>query len=383
MTATNQVLQNASAFFVYAASQAVQLPAIGNKRQEDVSFQDLLAQKNRPAQKDESAPKEEAAASEAPAKKDTAQGAAEDATPTAEQEEAAVAAVVVTAQPILPIHLAGTEEAVEEETVVAMDSLPLADNQEALPQTEIMPEAPEAAEQQPVQTHEAMAQAPVAEDTAPQQDIPVQEVSQEAPQQETHTDTKESHAAVRTVQAEDVKADTGEETVKETPVFDQVEAIPVKVAAPEHTPEPVALETPQAPEEIAHQVAQALFNGESKIELTLTPETLGKLTVEITKDAGGILSVVISASTPKAAAVLQQHTSDLQNILMARDDQVEVHVEVRGSEESQQQFLNPNDANGQNHRQQQQQRQQQEEDNSDPRDFLQKLRLGLVSLHGV
>ena len=163
----------------------------------------------------------------------------------------------------------------------------------------------------------------------------------------------------------------------ETAVFGELDAVPVKVAqAPE---EPVPLESKDAPELIEQKLPIPTEQGTSHIEINLQPENLGKLTVAITRAADGALSVVLSASTMKAAALLQQHSSGLQNLL-AENNQAKVEIEVRGGEETQQQFLNPNDSNGREQQQQRQPHHQQQEQPSNTIDFLQQLRLGLVSM---
>lgn len=161
----------------------------------------------------------------------------------------------------------------------------------------------------------------------------------------------------------------------ETPLFERVETIPVKVAqAPR---EPLELEMPDAAEQLADRVKGALEQGTSKIQLQLSPEHLGTLTVEITRAGDGSLSVLLSAAAPKAAAVLEQHSAGLQTLLM-NSTQAPVRVEVHGGQESQQQFLNP-DGNGGHNSHNQEQHQESRHPRND-QDFIQRLRLGLIEL---
>lgn len=162
-----------------------------------------------------------------------------------------------------------------------------------------------------------------------------------------------------------------------TPVFSG-KSVPVKVAEP--TGEPVAAEEPDMPQQVANRINTALAQGETRVEIQLNPENLGKLTVEIIQGADGGLNVVFTATTAKAAALLQQHSGGLQSA-MANNAQAPVTVEVQQpqqAEDANNQFLNPDGQNRQN--QQRQQQEQKHKAASD--DFIQQLRLGLVELGG-
>ena len=191
------------------------------------------------------------------------------------------------------------------------------------------------------------------------------------PQQETgNSAPQEGHFRA---QRED---DPAPENVRwEAPVFGNVSAAPVKVAAPQA--EPLELEAPNAAEDLAGRIEDLLGEGiDSRVEFTLVPESLGKITVQITHGVDGTLHVLLSASTERAAAMLERHTGGLQNLL-ASNGRTQTQVEVRGNEESQRQFFNPNGENNQGRQQQQgQQRRQQHEHRA--QDFVQQLRLGLI-----
>jgi len=167
-----------------------------------------------------------------------------------------------------------------------------------------------------------------------------------------------------------------DEVPVEAPVFGELEATPVKVAdAPQ---KPVEIEAEDAPQQIMDRIEVPLQEGESRVVLSLTPENLGHVTVEITRTNDGSLNVVLSASTSKAAALLEQHSTGLQNLLAVKND-ADVQIEVRGGENAQQQFLDPNGRNGQQQSQQQQQQHQPEKEHQ-VQDFMQQLRLGLVNI---
>ena len=126
--------------------------------------------------------------------------------------------------------------------------------------------------------------------------------------------------------------------------------------------------------QIADNLAKAMANGESKVQIQLTPENLGKVTIELTQREDGTLRVVIQAENVQTRMLLEKDMSGLQNLL-GRTTQQEVQVEVpRGEESQQHQDLTEDD-------QQQQQRQQEDREEDQPaEDFMNQLRLGLVSV---
>lgn len=159
------------------------------------------------------------------------------------------------------------------------------------------------------------------------------------------------------------------------PVFGQLDAAPVKVAAPE---KPVNMQAPDAAEQLSERLTDAAENGLEHIQIRLVPEGLGEVNVTITRTENGALSVVLRAADPKAVNLLMQHTSDLQHN-MSNAVRGEVQIEVREPQNSQQQqLLNPDGQ--QNREQREQQRQRRERQKEDDDNFLQKLRLGLTDL---
>lgn len=201
--------------------------------------------------------------------------------------------------------------------------------------------------------------------------------------------------AAQTEQA-DVKQfgeQTAEQTVAQAQTEDEPEAevlqmsgrvfeelhTPVKVAEAEHLTQTVQPEAADGAEQIAQHIQQALLKGEQVVRINLNPANLGSLTVEIARMSDGTLSVILSAVTEKAAGLLEKHSAGLQTLLMNNGQgQVRVEVENRMSDQPTQQFLNPEGNDGKEQRQQQQQQREQHE--AAPQDFLQQLRLGLISL---
>lgn len=207
----------------------------------------------------------------------------------------------------------------------------------------------------------------------------------EAPEQPAETPEVQpmQHTQVRqdqTAQQGEQQEDSGEEKVEVTdietapqPVFRDVESAPVKVGEA-----PAAENSRPADDldsQIGPQLVQALEQGESRVELQLTPESLGSVKVEIVHSQDGTLHVALTAQNPQTRDLLEKHAEGLQSMLSART-QDQVRVQVQHQEESQRQDNHPYDGhNGQNHPQQQQHRQHTPQSSQD---FLDQLRLGLI-----
>ena len=204
----------------------------------------------------------------------------------------------------------------------------------------------------------------------------IQHTAETMPEQVVVTQAAESEQTTD-VRDEQSESDADFAAAQGTPLFGEVQAAPVRVAAPEEAPIPV--ETQAGMERLASQI-ETIAAGEAgfeRVELTLEPEHLGKLVVEITRSDSGALHIVLSATTSRAAALLGQNTGNLQHLLM-NQNRPEVQIQVRGGEEAQQQFLNPNGQNPQEQHRQQQHRQEQRRQHT--QDFMQQLRLGLVTI---
>ena len=162
--------------------------------------------------------------------------------------------------------------------------------------------------------------------------------------------------------------------VEQTPeqVFHDVKAAPVKVGE--------AYDAHQAQdvnEQIAAQLIPAMEQGQTKVELQLTPEHLGTVKVEITQSENGALHIAITAQSNETRSLLEKHSDSLQTMLASRTQNT-VQVEVQRQEESQPK--NPYDGhNGQN-QQQPQQEQHRPRHSQSSQDFLHQLRLGLVDV---
>ena len=155
------------------------------------------------------------------------------------------------------------------------------------------------------------------------------------------------------------------------PLFREVEATPVKVGdAP-------VLDTAseQFDADLSRTLMGALEQGQQKVELRLSPEHLGNLTVELTRGEAGILQVVLRAENEQTAHLLREHASTL-SLMLQGSGQGEVRVEVPQPQESERPWQQPDQQNGQqeNRQSHQQERQPRQEE---AEDFLHQLRLGL------
>lgn len=161
-----------------------------------------------------------------------------------------------------------------------------------------------------------------------------------------------------------------------TALFANVNAPVIKVAEVSH---PIPLEAENGIEQLGREIGLVVNSADAnRVEVTLTPENLGKLTVEISRGTDGTLNVVVHASNERTANLLERGIDGLRQAMAASAER-SVQIQVRGSEESQQQFLNPDGQNEQNRQQQQQQNRRRDEQRN-AQDFMQQLRLGLVDV---
>ncbi len=274
-----------------------------------------------------------------------------------------------------PEYVDSLQQTVEvQQTESAVEAMPEVVEQAVMPETVESKQA-----EVTVAAHETpeVLEAPeeAVKEVSPQQEMPAEEERGGA---DTDTDTV---VEAPKVQAKEVSEEDTVEVPEEAPVFGEVEAAPVKVA--EAPVKPMELEAQDALEQLSERIEIPQEEGTSTAVIELAPESLGKLTVQITRSADGTLSVLFHASTSKAAEVLEQHSSGLQNMLALKND-AEVRIEVRGGEENRQQFLDPNGRNNQQGQQQNQQQQEHGEPQKEHRvtDFIQQLRLGLVDVDG-
>lgn len=264
-----------------------------------------------------------------------------------------------------PVVAEAAVEVSAEEPEAAVELPETVETAETAEPVQEMPEAPKAEFQQVLaETPKQEAEAPVEQDVQPvetEQPVEVVEAKEEAPEVEVEVRSEDD--------SDEPKAEAAE---VETPVFHDVKAAPVKVG---ETYESVDTQEPEMDEKLANTIQQALQNGSERVEIRLTPENLGTLTIEMTKDVNGALQVVLHAANSRTAGLLSQHMDGLHAALQSYS-QEPVQIEVQRGEESQQQNLQQQadpDGRGQNR----QQRERHEEEHNAGGDFLQKMRLGL------
>ena len=168
------------------------------------------------------------------------------------------------------------------------------------------------------------------------------------------------------------------ELLADKPLFKDVKAAPVKVG------ENFQLDTQQTDmdDQLAETIRFAAQQGLKQIEIKLSPENLGSLTIKLTQSVDGSLQVVLHAANAKAANLLTQHLDNLNAALQGYSQNSEVQVQVQRGEDSQQAQQQQADPDGHN-RQQHQQQQQHQQDNGRSEDFIQRFRLGLSGLEDV
>ncbi|HJA35404.1 MAG TPA: flagellar hook-length control protein FliK, partial [Firmicutes bacterium] len=181
-----------------------------------------------------------------------------------------------------------------------------------------------AAETMPTASQPAVDQSPMQAAAAPvdNQSQPVQsQTAEQSPAQE------QPAAEVMPAQVKSRQAEEG--AAAPEPVFEDVKATPIKVGETVHTEEGQNVAT-----QLADQVEAALQKGERRIEIQLTPENLGTITVELTQGADATLHVAIRAANENAANLLDRHTAGLERALL-QSSQGPVQVEVQRQQEAQ------------------------------------------------
>lgn len=280
------------------------------------------------------------------------------------EDQMALAAIAMLQNPVVPVEQVMTPE-VQAETV-AVDAAPL------MAEVVVTPELQEA-----VPEVEAPVEVPVeAGEVQTESQVPVEDVPQpiEAPEVPQGAEERTVEVKVETAEApqESETEDTPElqDAEVETPVFENVKAVPVKVGEAPRTEQPKPVE-----EQIVPKLTEALQNGETRVELQLTPENLGKVTIEMTLKQDGGLVVQIHAENRDTQNLLSKNLSGLE-ALLGRQTEQEVRVEVPRQEESQRQDLY--EQQQEHHRRQQQERRSRREGDSEA--FMQQLRLGLIPM---
>ena len=292
------------------------------------------------------------------------------------EEQMTLAAMAMLQNPVVTAE--ELELAPEVQVEVSVDAAaPILEETVLEPEQQLVAPKAEVTAQIPVEE----AETPAAEQAAAEELPQAIEAPEAAEKTEERTvEVKVEHGGARREAAEvsEDRTDAGETpelqgAEVETPVFEKVEAVPVKVGEA-----PKAAQAAQPMEEqIAPKVTEALQNGETRVELQLAPENLGKVTVEMTMSKDGGLVVQIHAENRETQNLLSKNSGNLAELL-GREAKQEVRVEVPRQEESQRQDL----YDQQQERHQRQQQEQRRQQAASGEDFLQQLRLGLIPLDG-
>lgn len=234
----------------------------------------------------------------------------------------------------------------------------------------------------PQETQAAPEEVQEAKDAQPVVEAPKAEAVEAAPEKpEAVEEVKPEAVEVREDAAEEAEKPQEDAAGITQPVFQKVDTAPMKVGESYKT---VDTEEPQMEEKLADTVREAVQAGAERVEIQLSPANLGRITIEMTRSVEGMLEVVIHAATTKAAGLLNQHLDGLHAALQNYGQET-VRVEVQRNQEAQEQHLFQHadpDGRGNQQRREEQHQQRQEEEHSSG-DFLQKLRLGLVSLETI
>ena len=389
---------------------AAQAPAAPNARPaqdaEKPDFDSMVHQKRSAGEKAEA---KEQKPAKADAKKDVKGDAPQEQEPVTDEQYAIAAAMMFQAQPdarytaiqaetaaAAPEHAVETVQAVDAEASVELPETPVGTEvpaeqiAEAVPETaETTVETTEVPQRRQADAVPAETRQQPAEARREAVETPEARPEQRAQQAETRDTAAEPVRAeqrieaVRPVRSENTGSETEDEAdaaqlAQETPLFENIEAPVIKVA---EATRPIPLEAENGVEQLGNEIDNIVVNSvdTNRIEITLTPENLGKLTVEITRGTDGTLNIVLHATTECAANLLEKGADSLRQALAANSGR-EAQIEVRGSSETQQQFHNPYGRNDQERQQQQQQQNRRRTEQHSAQDFLQQLRLGLVDV---
>ena len=277
------------------------------------------------------------------------------------QELAAMQLFVVDTMQIVTVE--------NEEAVMAVENVLIAEETVAMPQ-QIVAETVE----MPVNVMESGAEQIAAEVVEPAVEEPHAEVeavnADAVPEVKTVEQSANSNGAAQsgadTEQGEEPFVEEAEVTMGEQKVFHEVETAPIKVSETAGAAETVtSVET-----QISDKLNETLANGETRVELQLNPDHLGKITIELTKSSDGALHVSLFAEKSETRLMLERDMGGLQSLL---HQNVREDVQVEVSHQSEAQQHESYDGHQQQSREQEQKHERQQSE-----DFLNQLRLGLI-----
>ncbi len=151
-------------------------------------------------------------------------------------------------------------------------------------------------------------------------------------------------------------------------LFKDVENAPIKVSEPTQI---LNTESETFGQDLLKSIETSIADGLEKVTIKLAPESLGNVTIEITKDVNGIINVVLNADSELGNKALKETLPMLNQALSSQNSEVKVMV-LANENAPEHQNLDHN-GNGQNKRER-----EKEKETSD--EFIQKLRLGMLNI---
>ena len=375
-------------------AQQTSLPLTGSQKEEDSSFAEMLGQKQDSVRADQEQPAEKPA--QKPADDKTEPQQSTPATePGKEQTPAPEEQPMDVAQQLLAAMLLTPQAATQQAPDAQMDGMqtvqtavqPLADLQnpgivqQTVPQTATQTVTPQqqvaaqqtaafsTAQQDVQQTPQQAMQAPQPQaGEAPS----VQPTQQNQTAQQNETGLSQRQTTQQSNVQQNADAPKVAVSVQEQPVFQNVEAMPVKVGEAAPT---VDTQAANVAEQLTDTVQATLKEVGDTVKIQLMPEHLGQITIELTQQAGK-MALVIHAESAKTASLLAQHAGAMGAMVEDRTGQV-VQVQVQQPEHQQPQY---DGHNQQQQEQEQRQPQPQQQSKEEQDSFLGQLRLGLFAL---
>ena len=347
----NQIYNDAIMMIRMAAERPNAAP---KEEPSDTSFRDLMEKQQRPAAEQEDVEQTQVVSKETTEQEEAPVFAAND---PEMQEQMLLAALATLQNPVVPMEQVTTLEQVTETAAPVV-------LQTGNPET-----VETVAVEVPVMETKELGSTPAQAEIVRPANV------QQEPQQ---MELKQEYMDQKPVEQSEAPKGNVESAETETPVFGEVQEVPVKVGEAPVTAEEQVMETAKPVEtQVREKLTQALDRGETRVEIQLEPENLGRVRVELTRGQDGLLHVALRAENSQTQTLLEKDASGLQALLM-RNTQQEVQVEVSPQQESQRQDFE----DGRQHGQQQDPQQQKQERKQNGLDFLQQLRLGLIPLDG-
>lgn len=215
---------------------------------------------------------------------------------------------------------------------------------------------------QPVQTASA-------QQTSGQQDAQQNLSDQSSHTEQTTVINSQQPTATKEEVPQAVVTEASAQVQTARPLFEQVESVPVQVG------QPVQADSPEMPMQLGERIEQAVQQGQNTIEVQLTPQELGKITIRLSVGEEGTL-VSLHSANAKTVSLLSEHAANI-GAIVEQNHPGTVSVRVEQEQANAQQQYTQQEHSNQNGGQQQQQQRHQAPPHND--DFVQQFRLGLIA----